>query len=225
MTDRVILVTGFEPFGGESRNPSQELAKTVDGRRGGALLVRGLVLPVHHRDASAAMTRALDEHDPDAILHLGLAGGRARIALERAAVNVLDYPIPDNAGYCAVDEPCVPGGPAAYFSTLPIRDMHRALIADGIPVYVSDTAGTYLCNQTLYGTRDAIERLRHRAIAGFMHLPLLPAMVASSGLDQPSMDLPVMLRAVEISLGVIAAFLDTLKTASDPDAARVDTRR
>jgi pyroglutamyl-peptidase len=208
MTGSHILVTGFEPFGGELVNPSQELAKTVDGRRVGAYTVRGLVLPVHHQHASATMARALADQDPRAVLHLGLAGGRARIALERVAVNVMDYPIPDNAGYCAAGEPCVPGGPPAYFATLPIRDMLRALVADGVPAYLSDTAGTYLCNQTLYGTLHAIERIGHRARAGFMHLPFLPAMVAASGLDQPSMDLAVMLRAVEVSLAVIGHALD-----------------
>ena len=208
MTERVIMVTGFEPFGGEVMNPSQELAKTVDGRRVGGFTVRGVVLPVHHEQAAVAMARVFHDHDPIAVLHLGLAGGRARIALERVAVNVMDYPIPDNAGYCAAGEPCVPGGPPAYFATLPIRDMQQALAADGIPVYISDTAGTYLCNQTLYGTLHRIEQKGHRARAGFMHLPFLPAMVAASGLDHPSMDLAVMLRAVEVSLDVVARALD-----------------
>ena len=204
MTARVIMVTGFEPFGGDVMNPSQELVKAVDGRRVESFVVRGFVLPVHHEQASVAMKRVFEDHDPTAVLHLGLAGGRARIALERVAVNVMDYPIPDNAGYCAAGEPCVPGGPPAYFATLPIREMRQALVAEGIPAYISDTAGTYLCNQTLYGTLHGIEQRRHRARAGFMHLPLVPAMVAASGLDHPSMDLAVMLRAVEISLGVIA---------------------
>ena len=208
MTGRQILVTGFEPFGGALMNPSQELAKTVDGRGVGTFTVRGLVLPVHHEHASSGMARALEEHDPWAVLHLGLAGGRARLALERVAINVMDYPLPDNAGYCAAGEPCVSGGPPAYFATLPIRDMLRALVADGVPAYISDTAGTYLCNQTLYGTLHLIERTGHRARAGFMHLPFLPAMVAASGLDQPSMDVAVMLRAVEVSLAVIARALD-----------------
>src|SRR5262249_48284349 len=180
-------------------------------------------LPVHHRDASAAMASALSEHDPDAVLHLGLAGGRARIALERVAVNVLDYPIADNAGYRAMDEPCVASGPAAYFATLPTREVVEALIADGIPAYVSNTAGTYLCNQTLYGTLHALHQTHHRAVAGFMHLPLLPAMVAASGLDQPSMDLTVMLRAVEIALGVIALDLETRPVAG-PTGLTVSSR-
>ena len=201
----VLLVTGFEPFGAHKANPSEELARAVDGRRFGDAIVQGLVLPVHHRDAALTLVARLVEVDPTAVLHLGLAEGRARIALERVALNVLDYPIPDNAGCQAVDQPCAPEGPAAYFSTLPLRAMLAALTAEGIPAYVSNTAGTFLCNQTLYATRHAIERRGLRARAGFVHLPLLPSMVAASGLEQPSMDLPLMLRAVEVALTVIAS--------------------
>jgi len=200
----VILVTGFEPFGAHSTNPSEALAKAVDGRRAGWCAVRGLTLPVHHVDASATMASLLVETDPIAVLHLGLAGGRARIALERVGLNVMDYPLADNAGYRAGGEPCVTGGPAAYLSTLPLRPMLDALTAEGIPAYLSSTAGTYLCNQTLYTTLHEIDRRRLRARAGFVHLPLLPSMVAASGLDEPSMDLAVMLHAVEVVLRVIA---------------------
>jgi pyroglutamyl-peptidase len=146
----------------------------------------------------------LAEVRPAAAVHLGLAEGRARLALERAALNVMDYRIPDNAGARIEDTPCVPGGPAAYLSTLPLRAMLDALIAEGIPAYLSSTAGTFLCNQTLYASLHAIARGRLRTRAGFVHLPLLPAMVASSGLDQPSMDLAVMRRGVEVSLRVVA---------------------
>jgi pyroglutamyl-peptidase len=137
-------------------------------------------------------------------VHLGLAGGRARIALERVALNVMDFDTPDNTGYRACNEPCVPGGPPAYFSTLPLAAMLEALVTDGVPAYVSNTAGTYLCNQTLYGTLHRLAERGHPARAGFIHLPLLPAMVAHSGLEQPSMDAALMVRAVEIVLGVVA---------------------
>lgn len=209
MPANVVLVTGFEPFGGYTPNPSEEVAKALDGRRIGSAVVQSLILPVHHQEAAARLVRVLREVDPTAVLHLGLAGGRARIALERVAVNVMDYELPDAAGYQARGEPCVPGGPAAYFSTLPLEAMLAALTAEGVPAYLSSTAGTYLCNQTLYWTLHSLEGRRQREPAarlprvGFIHLPLLPAMVAVAALDQPSMDLPLMLRAVETVLGVI----------------------
>jgi len=199
-----VLVTGFEAFGGHAVNPSLEVAKALDGRLVGDVAVRAEVLPVHHAEVAPRMSRLLEEVDPLAVLHLGLAAGRARIALERVAVNVMDYDTPDNAGYRARGEACVPGGPAAYFATLPLTAILDALLAEGIPAYVSNTAGTYLCNQTMYGTLHLLARGGHPARAGFVHLPLLPAMVvAASGLEQPSMDAGLMVRAVEIALGVV----------------------
>jgi pyroglutamyl-peptidase len=202
--DRVILVTGFEPFGAHTVNPSEGLAKAVDGRRVGDFGILGAVLPVHHTDAAKRLTATLADNRPAAVVHLGLAGGRARVALERVAVNVMDYELPDNAGFRASGEPCVPGGPAAYFSTLPLAAILRALVADGIPAYASNTAGTYLCNQTLYWTLHAVRQQSRPPRVGFVHFPLLPSMVAASGLEQPSMDFPLMLRAVETMLHVIA---------------------
>ena len=204
MSGSVILLTGFEAFGGRDANPSAEVAKALDGRAAGGSVVCSAVLPVDHAAARPRVARLIDEVEPRAIVHLGLAAGRARIALERVAVNVMDFDTPDNAGYRACGEPCVPGGPAAYFATLPLTAILEALVADGIPAYVSNTAGTYLCNQTMYGTLHRLAERRHPARAGFVHLPLLPSMAAASSLDQPSMDAALMVRAVEIVLGVVA---------------------
>jgi pyroglutamyl-peptidase len=201
---RTILVTGFEPFGAHSANPTEGLAKAVDGRRVGDFTVMGVVLPVHHADTAARLGTLLAETNPEAVLHLGLAAGRARVALERVAVNVMDYEGPDNAGFRASGEPCVPGGPTAYFSTLPLPALVKALADEGIPAYTSNTAGTYLCNQTLYWALHAVRNMRRPPRVGFVHFPLLPAMVAATGLEQASMDFPLMLRAVETMLGVIA---------------------
>jgi pyroglutamyl-peptidase len=200
----VILLTGFEPFGGLAANPSQEVAKALDGRAAGGAVVRSAILPVDHAAAAVHVAQLIDELDPRAIVHLGLAGGRARIALERVAVNVMDFDTPDNTGYRARNEPCVAGGPPAYFATLPLGAILEALVADGVPAYVSNTAGTYLCNQTMYATLHRLAGRTHPAPAGFVHLPLLPAMVAASGLEQPSMDAALMVRAVEIVVGVVA---------------------
>jgi pyroglutamyl-peptidase len=204
VAEPVILVTGFEPFGSHTVNPSQELAKILDGRRVGNCSVAGAVLPVHHLDASRHVAVLVGEMAPVAVVHLGLAEGRARLALERVALNVMDYRIPDMGGYRAEGEPCVPEGPAAYFVSLPLPEILAALTADGVPAYVSNTAGTFLCNQTLYATLHQITMREMTARVGFIHLPLLPAMVAASGVDQPSMDLPLMLRGVETALRIVA---------------------
>lgn len=204
VAEPVILLTGFEPFGTHETNPSQELVKLLDGRRVGSCAVASAVLPVHHREAARHVAALLGELQPVAVVHLGLADGRTRLAVERVALNVMDYRLPDNAGYRAEGEPCVEGGPAAYFATLPLPEIAAALAAEGIPAYVSNTAGTFLCNQTLYQTLHEIATRELTIRAGFVHLPLLPAMVARSGLDQPSMDLPLMLRGIETLLRIVA---------------------
>jgi pyroglutamyl-peptidase len=205
MAGPVVVVTGFEPFGDHAVNPSEGLAKAVDGRRLGDTMVRGLVLPVHHAGVAALITGALDELQPAAIVHLGLAAGRARMAVERLAVNVVDYSVPDNRGVQPRGGSCVAEGPAAYLSTLPLVAITRAMQAEGVPAYISDSAGTYVCNQTLYGTLHAIARSGRRTRAGLIHVPLLPAMVAASGADALSMDFSVMLRGLDAALGVLAA--------------------
>jgi pyroglutamyl-peptidase len=197
-----LLVTGFEPFGGDTANPSQEAAKALDGRRVGGILVRGLVLPVQHDDARAMLAPALAEPGLRAAVMLGLAGGRARVALERVGLNVMDYRQPDNRGDVVRGEPCVAGGPPAYWSTLPLPAILDALNAEGIPAYLSNTAGTFLCNYTLYTALHALTAAGRRIPAGFIHLPYLPSMVASHGLEEPSMDLALMVHAAEIAARV-----------------------
>ena len=201
----VILVTGFEPFDGASVNPSAEVAKTLDGRRLGDAEVRAAVLPVHHLGAAAAVQALLDAHHPAAVVHLGLAAERAQVALERVAINVMDYAIPDNEGWQARDEPCVAGGPAAYLSTLPLRSMLEAMHAAGVPAYLSSTAGTYLCNFVMYTTLHVLAETAAARPAGFIHLPRLPSMVAPGNPEETSMDLGNMLRGVEAALAVVAA--------------------
>ncbi len=205
-----LLLTGFERFGAHAINPTEPLVLGLDGHVLGGWRVRAAVLPVHRVDGPARVLALLDDVRPAAVLHLGLAEGRARIALEQVAVNLLDYPIPDNAGHRAAGEPCVPGGPAAYLSTLPLAAMQGSLTAAGIPAYLSTTAGTYLCNQVLYTTLHVVRYL-DRAVAtrrlamraGFAHVPLLPAMVAAAGAEAPSMDLALMRRAVEVLMGAL----------------------
>jgi pyroglutamyl-peptidase len=202
---RHLLVTGFEPFDGDGVNPSGEVAKLLDGRLLGDCVVKGLILPVQHEAARARVAPLLEAPGLGAVVHLGLAGGRARIALERVAVNVMDYSRPDAHGQVLRDRACVADGPAAYLATLPIRDMLAALAADGIPAYVSNTAGTYLCNDVSYTTLHALARAGRSIPAGFVHLPFLPSMVAAHDLEEPSMDLAVMARGLEVALAAVVA--------------------
>jgi pyroglutamyl-peptidase len=200
---RHMLLSGFEPFDGDTVNPSGEVAKQLDGKVIGACVVRSVILPVQHEAARAVVAPLLDAPGLAAVVHLGLAGGRARISLERVAVNVMDYSRPDAHGQVLRDVACVEGASPDYFSTLPLREMLEALTAEGIPAVISNTAGTYLCNDISYTTLHALD-LRALAIpTGFIHLPFLPSMVAAHNLEEPSMDVAMMTRAVEIVLSRI----------------------
>ena len=194
-----VLVTGFEPFGSDTANPSQEVAKALDGRRVGDAVIRAMILPVQAEEARAALEPALAAPGLRAVVLLGLAGGRMRVALERAALNVMDYTEPDNRGGVVRGAPCVPGGPAAYWSTLPLPAILEALAGEGIPAYLSNTAGTFLCNYTLYAALHALGARARSVPTGFLHFPYLPSMVASRAADEASMDLPLLTRAAEIA--------------------------
>lgn len=192
-----ILVTGFEPFGGHADNPSWEAASAVHGETIGPARLVARRLPCVIADVGAALASALDETDPSLVLCLGLAAGRADVSVERVAINVVDARIPDNAGCQPIDEPVIAGGPAAYFSTLPIKALVRALREGGIPASVSQTAGTYACNAVFYHLLHALAERGPTARGGFIHLPCLPRMAAESpGL--PSLSLDLMVAAVRV---------------------------
>ena len=205
MTRRLpsMLVTGFEPFGGESVNPSWQVAQALDGERIGDAVVHACRLPCVFGDALAVLDEALARHAPRVVLALGQAAGRCDFSVERVAINVDDARIPDNAGASPVDEPVVAGAPAAYFATLPIKAIVAALRAQGLPASVSQSAGTFVCNHVFFGL---MHRLAGRAgvRGGFMHLPLLPEQAARSP-GQPSLPLDVMVAGTRTVLAVAAA--------------------
>lgn len=195
-----VLVTGFEAFGDSEKNPSAEIARTLDGSSVAGHRVRGVELPVTAAGAPAALERAVERHRPALVLNTGLAGGRGMLALERVAVNVMDFPMPDNDGGQPADEPIEEDGPAAYFATLPIKAALAAWREEGLPGYVSNSAGTYVCNLTFY--RSLHLSGEHGYGAGLIHVPYLPEQAARIPGGAPSMPLGLMLRAVELTLEV-----------------------
>lgn len=190
---KIILLTGFEPFGGEVINASAEIARRLDGERIAGRRVAGRVLPCVFRTSLPALRRHLRELAPDAVVCLGQAGGRAAITPERVAVNVDDARLPDNAGACPADQPVVRGGPAAYWSRLPVKAMAAAMSGAGIPAEVSNTAGTFVCNHVFYGLMHTL-RQRRGVTAGFIHVPWLP------GQGEPSLTLEQMCAGIRLAL-------------------------
>ena len=185
-----ILLTGFDAFGGESVNPSWEIARALDGWRCEGHVVHAALLPCVFGDALAALDAAIAAHTPAIVLCLGQAGGRPEISIERVAVNVDDARIPDNRGRQPVDEAIEVDGPAAYFSTLPIKAIARDVREAGVAASVSNTAGTYVCNHVFYAlmhrvaTRPGLAQVR----GGFVHVPYTPEQAAGRA-GVPSMPL------------------------------------
>jgi pyroglutamyl-peptidase len=173
-----VLLTGFEPFGGETENPAWEAVRVLQGKRIAGHRIEVRCLPVVFGAANVALRKALRETKPALVVCVGQAGGRASISLERVAINRDDARLADNAGACPIDAPVVARGPAAYFSTLPIKRLRRVLQRAGIPAEVSNTAGTYVCNHVFYGLMHALVSTRG-VPAGFVHIPYSPAQAAA----------------------------------------------
>lgn len=191
-----VLLTGFEPFGGDARNPSAEIARALQGRVIRGRRVVGVVLPCAFKASTAMLHRLLREHCPELVIATGLAGGRAEVAVERIAINVQDARIPDNAGAQPVDRPVVAGGPAAYWSTLPVKAIVARLRRDGLPAGVSQTAGTFVCNHVFYFLMHALRRQR-KVRGGFIHVPWLPEQAEPGG---PAMPLETMVNAIAAAI-------------------------
>lgn len=201
---KTVLLTGFEPFNGADVNPSWEAARALDGWSGPGFQVVSRELPCVFGRANLALFDAIDALQPDIVIAVGQAGGRHEISVERVALNVDDATIPDNAGQQPVDATIADGGPAAYFSTLPIKAIVRALRLRGFPAGVSQTAGTFVCNHVFYGL---MQHATGRALkGGFIHVPFLPEQAAGRSEPTPSMALNDIIDglriAVEVAVGV-----------------------
>ena len=207
----VILVTGFECFGGEKINPSWEICQRLPREIAGARIETCLV-PCEFRRAIEVAAEAIERHRPAFVISLGQAGGRSRIGLERVAINVDDARIPDNAGAQPVDEPIAANGPPAYFATIPVKAMARAVRAAGVPAEVSNSAGTYVCNHVMYGVLHFLAASGNRARAGFIHVPFAEAQVLDKK-DTPAMSIDSMTR------GIAAAIEAAARTRVDIAAA------
>ncbi|MFH8348921.1 pyroglutamyl-peptidase I [Streptomyces sp. NPDC018045] len=194
-----ILLTGFEPFDGESSNPSWEAVQAAAAAPPAGLEMTAVELPCVFGRSRTALREAVAEHDPDVVLCVGQAGGRPDLTVERIAVNVDDARIPDVAGVQPIDETIVPGGPAAYFAALPVKACVAAVREAGVPASVSNTAGTFVCNHVFYDLMHLIATERPALRGGFVHVPYAPGQV--TGRSLPSLAVS----AVAGGLRVIAA--------------------
>ena len=201
-----ILVTGFDPFGGEATNPAWETVRHLPDEVSGAEIIKVQIPTVFGRSAKV-VHEAILEHDPDVIVSVGQAGGRYTVNPERIAINVDDGRIPDNDGEQPIDVPIQSDGPPAYFSTLPIKAMATAMRDAGIPAGVSNTAGTYVCNHIMYQVLYMVDREFPGKRAGFVHVPYLPSQVVDKP-NEPSMGLDELVVALAAGLAAIVEYAD-----------------
>jgi pyroglutamyl-peptidase len=208
-----VLLTGFEPFGGDDTNPSWLVAQALHGQQIAGATVHALQLPCVFGQSLAVLHQALLQHRPQLVLSLGLAAGRAEMSVERVAINVDDARIADNAGAAPIDQPVVHRAPAAYFSTLPIKAMVAEMRAAAVPAAVSQTAGTFVCNHVFFGLMHRLHRSRRRpgVRGGFMHVPLLAEQAQALGL--PGLDFETQCTGVRVALHAALHHLTDLQTA------------
>jgi pyroglutamyl-peptidase len=207
-----VLLTGFEPFGGESVNPSIEAVKRVGAEGMDGVVLETLQMPCVFGDAIDVLAAAMRRFKPDIVICVGQAGGRAEISVERVAINVNDARIADNIGNQPIDEAIVADGPAAYFSTLPIKAIVAAMHSVGIPAEVSQTAGTYVCNHLFYGLSHLIATEFPDVRGGFIHIPYLPEQAVRQR-GAPSMSLDTIVRALQVAIGTTMAMTFDVRIA------------
>ena len=196
-----ILFTGFEPFGGEPVNPSWEAVALLpeeqtfslpDSTQQIQLLIAKRRLPVAFGEVGELISRFIREERPDAVICVGQAGGRSVLTPELVAINRMDAAAPDNAGRLCTDEPIRADGPAAYFSTLPVKAIVRDMKAAGVPAELSLSAGTYVCNCLMYHLLDCLSQASPAIPAGFIHIPYECSQAASHGRAVPSLPVTLM---------------------------------
>ncbi|RYF34238.1 MAG: pyroglutamyl-peptidase I [Comamonadaceae bacterium] len=205
-----VLLTGFDPFDGEALNPSWESVRALDGWVCEGATVHVRQMPCVFGVAIDALGAAIDELEPQLVICVGQAGGRAEVSVERVAINVDDGRICDNAGCQPIDVPVASDGPAAYFSTLPIKAMVRDLCAAGVPAAVSNTAGTFVCNHIFYGLMHRLARTQREVRGGFIHIPYLPEQAVRFA-GAPSLPLDTLVAALRIAVATALTVQDDVR--------------
>ncbi len=203
-----ILVSGFEPFGGEAVNPSQDAVEALGRMALPGIALRTIVLPTRFGASLARLDAELAGWPAEVVLAVGLAGGRSGLTVERVAINLDDARIPDNGGAQPVDRPVVEGAPAAYFANLPVKAMVAAIRAAGLEGSVSHSAGTFVCNHVFFGLRHRAETTHSGLRCGFVHIPWSPEQAARHG--GPG------LCAAEVARGLAAALVAVAADAPEP---------
>ena len=205
-----VLITGFDPFGGENINPALEAVKQLPDTIEGAEVIK-LEIPTVFRKSLEKIEENIIKHNPDVVISIGQAGGRVGITPERVSVNIDDARIPDNEGNQPIDTPIFEDGANAYFSTLPIKAMVKEMNDNGIPGSVSNTAGTFVCNHVMYGVLYMAVKKYPNIKSGFIHVPYIPAQAATK-VNQPSMSINDIIKGLSLCIKAIVNNDSDIKT-------------
>ncbi|MDA7028541.1 pyroglutamyl-peptidase I [Bacillus sp. CLL-7-23] len=192
-----VLLTGFDPFGGESINPSWETVKQLHGETINEILIIAEQVPTVFHQSALVLKKAIQQHCPDVVICVGQAGGRPHITPERIAINIDDARIPDNDGQKPIDEQISDHAPNAYWSSLPIKRIVKQMREHGIPASISNSAGTFVCNHLFYQLMHFIDRSQSMIKGGFIHIPFLPEQTTDK--NEPSLSLDIMINGLRIA--------------------------
>lgn len=204
-----ILVTGFDPFGGESINPALEAVKKISNNIDGVEIIK-IEVPTVFKKSIDTLDKAMEEHKPDVVLCVGQAGGRFDITPEKVAINLDDARIKDNEGNNPIDEPIFKDGEIAYFSSLPVKAIVKNIKENNIPSSVSYSAGTFVCNHIMYGLLYLIDKKHKNVKGGFIHVPFIPSQVLEKK-NMPSMALEDITKGLEFALKAIIENKEDIK--------------
>jgi len=193
-----VLITGFDPFGGEKINPAWEAVNRIKDNIAGAEVIK-VQIPTVFRKSIEKLDKAIEENNPDIIICVGQAGGRFEVTPERVAINMDDARIKDNEGNQPLDAAIYEDGESAYFSTLPIKAIVKEIGDNGLPASVSNTAGTFVCNHIMYGLLYLIDKKYKNARGGFIHVPFIPQQVVDKR-NTPSMALEDIVKSLEFAV-------------------------
>ena len=196
-----ILVSGFDPFGGEKINPAIESVKLLPDEIKGAKIIK-VEIPTVARKSLKKLEEVIEIEKPDVVLSVGQAGGRTDISVERVGINMDDFRIKDNEGNQPIDEKIAKDGPDAYLVTIPIKAMVQKMIENKIPASVSKTAGTFVCNHVCYGMAHLASTKYPNMRTGFVHIPFLPEQVVDKR-NMPSMPLEMIAKGLEYAIEAI----------------------
>lgn len=207
-----ILITGFDPFGGESVNPAFEAVKLLPDEIGGTHIVK-LEVPTVFGKAGEVLEEGIRTHQPDAVLCVGQAGGRSGMSVEKIAINFQDARIQDNEGNQPVDLPIKEDGETAYFATVPVKAMVAAMRENGIPAFVSYTAGTFVCNELMYTLLYLTSKKYPHIRGGFIHVPYAMGQTVDKPNGTPAMALESIARGLECAVLAVAENQEDISAA------------